>query len=92
MAKRIKVEGMKKRRAERALGIPDGFGPKIELMSNREATVDDCKGIIEYYEDRIKINLGKGTVTFTGSGLHIGAMTEKGAVITGTIVNIEFCV
>lgn len=90
--KKIKVDGLPKRKIERALDLPTGFGPKIELNSNREAVIEDCRGIIEYYENRIKINLGKGTVTFSGSGLHIGCMSENSALITGNIQTVEFCV
>ncbi len=90
--KKIKVNGINKNKVSRALDLPSGFGPKIELTGNREAVVDDCRGIIEYYENRIKINLGKGAVTFLGSNLHIGSMSENSAVITGSIQTIEFCV
>lgn len=90
--KKNKVDGLQKGRLSRALELPDGFGPKIEMNGNREAVIDDCRGIIEYYENRIKINLGKGTVTFSGSGLHIGCMSENSAVITGCIQTVEFCV
>ncbi len=90
--KKIKVESGSKNKVKRALDLPTVFGPKIELTGNREAIIEDCRGIIEYYENRIKINLGKGTVTFLGSALHIGSMSENSAVITGNIQTVEFCV
>ena len=90
--KRVKINSGRKNKLVRALDLPTAFGPKIELTGNREAVIDDCKGIIEYYENRIKINLGKGTITFLGDGLHIGSMNESTAVITGKIQTVEFCV
>lgn len=77
----------------KALELPPGAlgkGAHIELSCNREATVDGCKGVMEYEEDRIKLNIGAGSVTFTGRGLQITNLLGAQAVIAGYITGLEF--
>lgn len=77
----------------RALEIPPGTvgnGAHIEISTNKEALVDGCRGIMEYDEDKIKLNIGNGTVTFLGRGLHISSLGQTQAIIRGFILNIEF--
>lgn len=75
------------------LGIPKnivaGYN-HIELFGNREAIVNDCAGILEYCNERIKLNIGKNTVLFCGDGLCMKEYGSSQAVISGTIAAIEF--
>ena len=76
-----------------ALELPPGAlgkGAHIELSSNREATVDGCRGVMEYEESRIKLNIGTGTVTFSGRSLEITNLLGSQAVIAGFITGLEF--
>jgi len=78
----------------RAFDIPPGVAGsnvKIELNANREACVDGRKGIIEYYDTLIKLNVGNGTVSFCGRNLHISVYNADVAVIIGTIHSVEYC-
>ena len=76
----------------KALDVPVGItGLKVEISSNKRATIDGCKGVVEYYDSLIKLNIGCGTITFLGRNLHISAF-EMGVVeLTGIIENIEYC-
>ena len=77
----------------RALELPPGAlgkGAHIELSSNREATVDGCKGVMEYEQERIRLNIGTGSVTFTGRSLEITNLMGSQAVIAGFITGLEF--
>lgn len=75
------------------LGIPktvvSGFN-HIELSGNKEAVVNDCAGILEYSDERIKINLGRNTILFSGCDLCMKEYGASQARITGTIAYIEF--
>ena len=75
------------------LGIPktivNGYN-HIELFGNREAIVNQCEGIIEYSEERIKLNMGKNTILFCGSDLCMKAYGSSQAVLSGNILTIEF--
>lgn len=77
----------------KALELPPGAlgkGAHIELSSNREATVDGCKGVMEYEETRIKLNIGTGSVTFLGRNLEITNLLGNQTVIAGFITGLEF--
>ncbi|MBR3589176.1 MAG: YabP/YqfC family sporulation protein [Clostridia bacterium] len=75
------------------LGIPktivNGYN-HIELFGNREAIVNQCEGILEYSEERIKLNLGKNTILFCGSDLCMKEYGTSQAVLSGNILTIEF--
>ena len=66
------------------------FGtPRIE-MTGRECLVDGLKSIIEYSNDRIKLNLGNQYITFYGDDLRINSFTKDGAIVEGSIISMEF--
>lgn len=62
----------------------------IEFNGNREVVVDGYRGIHEYDDTIIKINLGKIMVRFIGRGLEIGYMSAGSVVIRGYILSMEF--
>ncbi len=64
--------------------------PNIELAGNRQAIVEGCKGVLEYDDDVIKLNLGKSIVKFVGSDLSINSYRLEQAVISGNIFAVEF--
>jgi sporulation protein YqfC len=64
--------------------------PRLELVGSGECVIDGLKGIIEYSDEKIKINLGKYYVTFFGDGLYINSFSYEGAIVQGTIVSLEF--
>ncbi len=75
------------------IGIPktmvEGFN-HIELFGNREAIVNECRGILEYSENRIKLNLGRISVLFTGSDLCMKEYGSSYASVSGDIMTVEF--
>lgn len=70
--------------------MPDLSLPNIEARGNREVSIDGCKGILEYEQDRIKINTGKLLITFIGDSIEISVYSDIETVITGNIFSIEF--
>ncbi|MBQ8027250.1 MAG: YabP/YqfC family sporulation protein [Clostridia bacterium] len=74
-------------------GLPkqafDGYA-QIELTGNEEAVIDGCKGIIEYSDEKITLNLGKICAEFSGSGLEMKTFEYEQAIIKGTFINIGF--
>lgn len=65
-------------------------GTHIELFSNKEAIIDGIKGVLEYSDCYIKLNIGRGVTEFWGTGLEISALDENGLCINGNITKIEF--
>ncbi len=62
----------------------------IDLISNKEATLCGCGGIVEYDENNVKINCGDIIATFSGTDLIIQALSVEELIIRGEIVRIEF--
>lgn len=76
-----------------ALDIPAGTltkGAQIVLSSNREATIEGCKGVLEYSGDKIRLSTGNSIIRFSGSELEIKSLSPGHAAIKGFIVSIEF--
>lgn len=97
MTKKIKLKNKKQKEPftlfSKALDVPAGItGLKVEISSNKRATIDGCKGVLEYYDSLIKLNIGSGTITFTGQNLHITSFDLGVAELTGRIENIEYCI
>lgn len=63
---------------------------KIELTGNREISVDGCRGILEYDESVVRLNLGNMIIKITGAGLTIPSMTAEQTTVTGSIAAVEF--
>ena len=75
------------------LGIPKTIAENlsyIEMLGNKQVIIDECQSIIDYNDEKIKLNLSRGTVCFIGSGLKIKALNFEQAVICGNIASIEF--
>lgn len=62
----------------------------FEINSNKEAIVEGCKGILQYDENVIKINMGKMITNFYGKNLSLKCLDSDSLVIIGTISSIEF--
>lgn len=65
-------------------------GPRMELGSNREATVDGCGGVLEYSGESVRVRYGGGVVRFTGRGLRLHSLAARSLVVSGWIARIEF--
>lgn len=77
----------------RSLDLPQdalsGYA-RIELCGNREATVEGCRGVLEYTDCSVTLNTGKLTVRICGCDLTISSMQESCTVVKGTITSVDF--
>lgn len=93
MSKKLKTGLKPKKDKMRLFGSEELIGlsgPVMSISGNREAAIEGCRGVVDYYENLVKLKISGGTVTFTGNGLNIITMTDESALIRGTIGNIEF--
>ncbi len=77
----------------RALDLPPEIlsgGAHIRLVGNHEASVEGCRGVLEYRSDRIKLNLGNGTVCFCGNGLRLAQFDREHTCICGKIESVNY--
>ena len=64
--------------------------PQIVLTGNGEVNIENYKSIIEYTENRIRVNTSSGILLIEGYGLTLGQITAEYVTATGTIVKLEY--
>jgi sporulation protein YqfC len=64
--------------------------PKLTMIGYGDLLIENFKGIIEYDNDRIRINTNCGIIKITGSGLGIKEITSEDLMVNGTITSLEF--
>lgn len=64
--------------------------PKITMIGSNQIFIENYKGIIEYDNQKIRINTGMGVIKIFGEKLEINTVTNEEIFITGSISNLEF--
>lgn len=64
---------------------------KIVAIGNREITVENYRGIIEYTNQSIRLITNPYIIKIEGVCLEIKTMTRDFLYITGTINSVAFC-
>lgn len=62
----------------------------IEVSGNNELLVQGSKGVIEYTDYLVRINLLKRQINVSGSKLVIGCLTADSVTVKGFIDKIEW--
>lgn len=63
----------------------------IDFLSNKEVLIQDSKGILEYTDKNIKINIGNNVIaSFKGRNLKIKSLSQKNLTITGFLTSLDF--
>lgn len=70
----------------------EAAGSVVRVSRGNTAVVDGCRGIVDYYGDRITLRTCDGSLTFTGQELSVENLTDRGAEVKGKIEKIEFFV
>ncbi|MCL2566089.1 MAG: sporulation protein YqfC [Defluviitaleaceae bacterium] len=66
--------------------------PLITLIGNEDMTVENFKGVLEYSEERVRINTTAGIVRVEGKKLLLKQITADNIGIVGNIMKVEFLV
>lgn len=66
--------------------------PHLELLGNRQITVEGSRGILKYSDDTIRINAGSMVITFCGRGLNVRCIAPDCTMVEGFVTKIEFTV
>lgn len=64
--------------------------PRITMVGNGNLLIQNYKGIIEYDNDRIRVNTGSGIIKITGERLTIKEITSEDLMIDGEVGSLEF--
>jgi sporulation protein YqfC len=63
--------------------------PRITLNANREATVQNHRGVIEYDQSTVRINTKLGELAFFGTKLALVSALKEEIVVEGKIERLE---
>ncbi len=69
-----------------------GNQPHIEMIGNRQITVEGTKGILKYTADLIRLNAGAVIISFKGRNLNVRCISPDCTMVEGFVDNIEFTV
>lgn len=64
--------------------------PRITMVGREELYLENHKGIIEYGQHKLKINLNRGYLELYGEDLRIAALRADDMVITGRVSGLQF--
>lgn len=64
--------------------------PKITMIGNLQIYIENHKGIIEYTNNRIRINTKSGALRIIGRNLLLKNIVLEEIVIVGEIQQVEF--
>ncbi len=64
--------------------------PKITMVGNENLIIENYKGIMEYEQNRIRLNTAKGIIKITGIRLNIKEITSEDIMVEGEINSLEF--
>ena len=66
-----------------------GF-PKVEVCGTESALIENHKGILEYSDNLLSLNLGNSILNIYGTNLVITAMNENGLRMQGSISSLQY--
>lgn len=64
--------------------------PRVEISGNQRALIEGCGGILEYGEDRVRLQAGRWTIQLRGRDLQLDCLSESSLVIRGEILSLEY--
>ena len=64
--------------------------PILTLTGHYEVNIENYRGILEYTEQLIRINVRSGQICITGKSLEINYYTTTDMKITGKVEKIEY--
>lgn len=72
-------------------GLPsDAFGAcRICLSGMKHASIENCRGLLEYSSECIVVDCKKEKIRICGEGLIIIAMKREELIIGGKIISLE---
>ncbi len=66
--------------------------PLVTILGNNEVSIENYKGIIEYGDEKIRINSSIGQIKIEGEKLSLKQIATEKIIIVGCIYNIGYIV
>ena len=86
-------DGTRRYRMADAANLPEDVVlgvPILTLTGHYEVNIENYRGILEYTEQLIRINVRSGQIRITGKSLEINYYTTTDMKITGKVEKIEY--
>ncbi len=64
--------------------------PKINIVGDKEAYIENYKSVLAYNEDAVKLKMQHKNIEIKGRRLQIRTITDEDILISGEITSIEF--
>jgi len=62
--------------------------PFVSMMGKNEVSVENYKNILEFTDEKIRINTNSGILNIEGRKLHIKRITSENILISGAIGSV----
>ncbi|MCL2351829.1 MAG: sporulation protein YqfC [Firmicutes bacterium] len=62
--------------------------PFVSMMGKNEVSVENYRNIVEFTDERIRINTSSGVLVINGRKLYIKRITSENILISGAIGNV----
>ena len=62
----------------------------IQISDNGKLTVEECKEVLLFDENTIKMRLSFGEITVTGLELKMRNFSDRGVIVTGKLHSVGF--
>ena len=77
----------------RLAGLPEEvlFGaPKVVLVGEERALVENHKGIVEYTDERVRVRTDRALLEIAGANLTLGHVGKSDLLVRGKIEKVEY--
>jgi sporulation protein YqfC len=64
--------------------------PRLTLLGNKQLLVENHRGIVEYSDFLVRINLSQGMVSIRGADLVLCNLQSEQLLLEGTIASVSF--
>ena len=64
--------------------------PQITLIGHRELSIENYKNIIEFTDERIRVNTASGIIKISGHSLTLKQLTSEQLIVSGGITGLEY--
>ena len=65
--------------------------PLVELSGDGRVLIENHRGVIEYENDRVAVQVDYGQVVIVGRGLELVRMCKEQLIILGRIESVTLC-
>ena len=63
--------------------------PSITVLGDREATIQNYKGIVEYDDNKVVLSTSLGVFTLSGENLDIKTVTDDDITLEGKVTGFD---